>query len=247
MNWVELLRYLPRWLLTFLAASVVAVIIYAMAVARCTTEIFGLSFGPKRLCETEVAASPSAAGPSLPVGAIIAYPGIAPGVTLPAEWQLCAGQPLKSAEFPELFRVIQKRYGSGAAGTNGEDFNLPDYRGLFLRGVDDGSGLDPDAAQRVDPTNKSRTLGNAVGSYQEDELDSHDHPTVVTDPQHVHNFKETVAGGHGFESGTARGVSGERSRVTEAASSRIGVTVQARGGQETRPRNIYAHFAIRVR
>jgi hypothetical protein len=38
---------------------------------------------------------------------------------------------MKSVDFRELFRVIQQRYGTGADGKNGEDFNLPDYRGLY--------------------------------------------------------------------------------------------------------------------
>lgn len=50
----------------------------------------------------------------------------------------------------------------------------PDLRGMFLRGWDDGRGLDPDAADRLDPT-FTNTVGDVLGSVQESAVEDHTH------------------------------------------------------------------------
>ncbi|HSG30330.1 MAG TPA: hypothetical protein VLB82_02175 [Thermodesulfobacteriota bacterium] len=56
----------------------------------------------------------------------------------------------------------------------------PDLRGMFIRGWDDGRGLDPDSADRLDPT-FTNTVGDVVGSVQSDALQQHGHliPLIV--------------------------------------------------------------------
>jgi hypothetical protein len=72
---------------------------------------------------TEIAAVVTAA---LPVGALLAYPG----VTAPTGWLLCTGGSYPTATYPDLFGIIA--YSHGGAGAN---FNVPDYRGMYLRGT----------------------------------------------------------------------------------------------------------------
>lgn len=50
----------------------------------------------------------------------------------------------------------------------------PDLRGMFLRGLDDGRGLDPDAAARLDPT-FTNVVGDVLGSVQESAVQEHTH------------------------------------------------------------------------
>lgn len=52
----------------------------------------------------------------------------------------------------------------------------PDLRGMFLRGWDDGRGLDPDAAARLDPT-FTNVVGDVLGSVQNDAVQDHQHTT----------------------------------------------------------------------
>lgn len=62
-------------------------------------------------------------------------------------------------------------YGQGTGSTG--SFRIPDYRGLFLRGADEGAGMDPDAAERTAPTG-SGTF-NGVGSLQCDAFEERTH------------------------------------------------------------------------
>jgi len=93
------------------------------------------------------------------------------GAELPegtVSWMLCQGQALKSSEYPELFGVLRNIYGDGIDSESTQrigDFNLPDYRGVFLRSVDAGRGLDKDIPDRQSHL-AGGTKGDEVGSYQ---------------------------------------------------------------------------------
>ena len=73
-----------------------------------------------------------------------------PKATPPEGFLLMNGQSITQAQYPILFSL----YGS----------NLPDMRGVFTRGWDNGRGFDP---------------GRALLSYQADELKSHNHATTI--------------------------------------------------------------------
>lgn len=77
-------------------------------------------------------------------------------------WLYCNGSTISRTKYSELFQVIGTIHGSG---DNISTFNLPDYRGTFLRGVDQGSKNDPDAANRIAASPGGNT-GDAVGSMQ---------------------------------------------------------------------------------
>jgi hypothetical protein len=82
---------------------------------------------------------------NVPVGCISAIPG--DGQPNPKYWVACDGASLeRTGAFAALF---------GACGTiwglsDSDHFNLPDMRGMFLRGTDfSGNGVDPDRNNRV--------------------------------------------------------------------------------------------------
>lgn len=82
-----------------------------------------------------------------PVGAVVAYAGSSAGVSVEAwGWMLCDGRALAARIYPELFAVLGYQYG-GADDT----FQLPDYRGCFLRGHDGGAGGDIALGESTDP------------------------------------------------------------------------------------------------
>jgi phage-related tail fiber protein len=85
----------------------------------------------------------------LPLGTIIAYSGNIDDesrhVLADTGWLVCDGKEVNRSTYRALYLVIGEIHGHGD-GIN--TFNLPDYRGYFLRGVDAGAGRDPDATSR---------------------------------------------------------------------------------------------------
>ncbi|MES2449966.1 MAG: phage tail protein [Pseudomonadota bacterium] len=111
---------------------------------------------------------------NLPVGSVSAYAGaIDPGQGTGLEawgWMLCDGRSLAAAHYPQLFATLGYLYG-GREGA----FNIPDYRGAFLRGVDHGSGNDPDASSRTAPHGGvAGGVGSTQASTFQDHGQSHD-------------------------------------------------------------------------
>nr|VFK58489.1 MAG: Phage Tail Collar Domain [Candidatus Kentron sp. TUN]VFK61639.1 MAG: Phage Tail Collar Domain [Candidatus Kentron sp. TUN]VFK67353.1 MAG: Phage Tail Collar Domain [Candidatus Kentron sp. TUN] len=94
---------------------------------------------------------------ALPVGSILFVPmSYAPSLFLKAN-----GAALSTSAYPELFAVIGYTFG-GSGGT----FYLPDLRGEFIRGLDDGRGVDG---------------GRSLGSYQSSQNLSHAHTVYLSE------------------------------------------------------------------
>jgi microcystin-dependent protein len=75
----------------------------------------------------------------------------------PAGWLKANGAAVSRTTYAALFSAIGTTFGVGDGSTT---FNVPDLRGEFIRGWDDGRGIDS---------------GRAFGSAQADELKSHTH------------------------------------------------------------------------
>lgn len=75
----------------------------------------------------------------------------------PNGWLKCNGAAISRITYEKLFKKIGTRYGIGD-GIN--SFNIPDLRGEFIRGFDDGKGIDN---------------GRIFASNQDDLLRSHSH------------------------------------------------------------------------
>lgn len=88
-----------------------------------------------------------------PVGEIFFFAKSTP----PEHALACDGAAVSRAAYPELFREIGTTFGSGDGSTT---FNVPDLRGEFVRGWDNGRGVDS---------------GRTIGSSQQDEIISHKH------------------------------------------------------------------------
>lgn len=187
-------------------------------------------------------------------GTVMAWPA----ATAPAGWLECNGAAISRTTYAELFAAIGTTYGAGDGSTT---FNLPDYRGEFLRGFANGSSNDPDRATR---TNRGDgTTGDAVGTKQSGETEAHTHAASLTvaatgstsmAPDHVHSYGIPAtsvfygAGGSGtvWSSTTTPTTSGPAGAHTHTVS----VTGTAAGttnpsiGDETRPRNIAVMWII---
>lgn len=62
-----------------------------------------------------------------------------PASVVPAGWLECDGSPISRATYADLFTAIGTNYGAGDGSTT---FDLPDLRGEFVRGFDNGRGVD---------------------------------------------------------------------------------------------------------
>ena len=171
----------------------------------------------------------AALGWLMPVGTLIAYAG----ATRPAGFLACEGAVVLRSLYPDLFSMIGTSHGDGShtyngipTGFAGTHFNLPDYRGRFLRGVDAGLGRDPDATSRTELATGGNA-GDRVGSVQLDDFKSHRHGirVVNTDP-----------GGPP--------VSIDSTPATTPAST-LPLEIDASGGLETRPYNVYVKYLIK--
>lgn len=94
----------------------------------------------------------------LPVGTVIYLAGS----TVPTGFLKCNGAELLRSVYTDLFSAIGDAYGAGDGSTS---FLLPDLRGEFIRGWDDGRGIDS---------------GRALGSAQDDAFQGHAHDIVVS-------------------------------------------------------------------
>jgi len=100
-----------------------------------------------------------------PAGMIVPFAG--PAENIPAGWLLCDGAAVSRSDYSNLYSAIGVSWGTG---DNSTTFNVPDLRGMFLRGVSGDSGNDPDADSRVVLTDNGGNTGNNVGSYQGDAI-----------------------------------------------------------------------------
>lgn len=162
------------------------------------------------------------------VGTVIAFFGTPANV--PAGYLLCDGASLSRSTYARLFNVIGTANGTADV----LSFNVPDLRGMFLRGVDGATANDPDAGART-AANAGGNTGDNVGSAQSDTIDAHQHLTNINTPGN--------GGGGAF--GSSIGVSthyvmwGSNEGVTYAAKT------SSIGGSETRPKNVYCYYIIK--
>ncbi|ENQ3443339.1 tail fiber protein [Escherichia coli] len=154
-------------------------------------------------------------GSALPVGVPVPWPS----ATLPEGWLKCHGAAFSSEMYPKLAKAYP---------TN----KLPDLRGEFIRGWDDGRGID---------------AARALLSIQNGMLEKHRHIVVANDGYDTKDewelatiFKKTYTQGRGLDA-TNTGGSLIPSPTLHSRGS-IGNT----GGSETRPRNIAFNYIVRA-
>ncbi len=158
----------------------------------------------------------------IPTGSIQPFGGVS-GL-LPAGWLLCDGSAVSRAVYSDLFAIIGENFGAGDGVTT---FHLPDLRGRFVRGTDNGAGNDPDAAVRT-ASNIGGNTGDAVGSVQNDNIIDHQHSlSYQTGAGNGNNITTSS----GFYNGNSTGIS-------------LGLTDNF-GGSETRPKNISVNYIIK--
>jgi len=79
------------------------------------------------------------------------------GGSIPTGYLECDGSAISRVSYSALFSLISTLYGVGDGSTT---FNIPDLRGEFIRGWDNGRGID---------------IGRSLADVQLDEYKSHNH------------------------------------------------------------------------
>ena len=170
-----------------------------------------------------------------PVGTVIWYAS----TSIPTGYLMCDGSAVSRSTYASLFAVIGTTYG---AGDGSNTFLIPDLRGEFIRGFDNGKGTDN---------------GRSFASLQSDDQKSHTHTATVTTSSTsltgtITKISEsfnhgggatgvfTKTGGidvwgtpSGVDTSPAGGVSFDGTHTHT-----VTPTIQNTGGTETRPRNV---------
>jgi microcystin-dependent protein len=172
---------------------------------------------------TQVAAAIAAMITSAHIGSVAAFATS----SAPTGWLKCNGAELDRTVYADLFAVIGTTFGAGDGSTT---FNLPDLRGEFVRGFDDGRGIDG---------------GRVFGSSQSDEYKQHDHQPLAL-------YGGLPSGGMEATSSrfamTYYNISSSLIEISSTGSwsgYSAGAAVTLEGGNETRPRNVALLFCIK--
>lgn len=185
-----------------------------------------------------------AADNGVPPGTIVPFAG--PKGNVPSGWLYCDGASYATTGmYGKLFAAVGFSWGSD----NGK-FRVPDLRGYFLRGASDGTGVDPDRAGRTAKYGGGST-GDAVGSYQGGDIQSHNHG--VNDPGHAHGYWDiyySESGGpqpvpNNLGSSSTDGDNGGYQMHRGSDSATTNISIQNSGGNETRPVNANVIFIVK--
>ena len=156
------------------------------------------------------------AGLQVPIASIHAFAT----QTVPADYLICDGSAVSRAEYAELFAALGTVWGEGDGSTT---FNIPDLRGEFLRGFDDGRGVD---------------AGRVFASEQEGAFQEHQHKNgMAEDGTNLFVYGASQDDLPGAATGTT---DGDGPPITYQGLTSI------EGGNETRPRNVAVTYAIKA-
>ena len=169
--------------------------------------------------------------------------------SVPAGYLECNGAAVSRTTYSALFTVIGTQYGSGNGSST---FNLPDLRGEFVRGFDNGRGVDS---------------GRSMASFQDHDNRAHTHSytnsgITVSGANHNHNIRGfslqpsianvgiTLGSGQGYQIGyrtndnvlTGQAV---KNSGNLSMSGNVGITISD-SGSEAKPRNIAMMYIIRI-
>ncbi|MCG8476098.1 MAG: phage tail protein [Cytophagales bacterium] len=162
---------------------------------------------------------------SVPIGSIVSYGGPVNNAQIASladqGWLFCDGGAYDQQQYEGLYGIIGKAYGGDET-----HFNVPDLRGRFARGVDNGSKNDPDADSRTASASGGNN-GDSVGSYQDDEFKSHKHDINLWWRSFEGDFSKT------------------KDQVYDNKGAETGYSGST-GGNETRPKNVYVNWIIKA-
>ena len=161
--------------------------------------------------------------------------------TAPSGYLECDGSAVSRTTYADLFAIIGTTWGEGNGSST---FNVPDLRGEFVRGWDDGRGVDS---------------GRSFASSQSDQNKQHNHGVSdgghnhgINDPGHIHQVEYSNSdSGDGVIEESGTGLSGTEPTLSATTGITInnattGISINNDGGSEARPRNIAMMYVIKT-
>jgi len=215
------------------------------------------AFGRTLLASNTLADATTALGVAnlalVPTGAVIP---MAANV-VPSGYLACNGQTVSRLSFANLFAVLGTTYGAGDGSTT---FRLPDLRGEFVRGHDDGRGVDTGRVfgstqgQDVQPHNHlasssstASTTVNSAGSHAHTSYDYYWALYSLTfdnnDPAYGYGWNVNPNALNNVARSTEVGGAHSHSASTSVATT---TAVSNSTGTETRPRNVALLYCIKT-
>lgn len=159
--------------------------------------------------------------PAVPAGYVKADGTLYSRAIFSGLWDACKETAILDTDW------LAGHYTAFSLGDGATTFRVPDLRGVFLRGVDGGSGHDPDAASRLG--------GDAPGSLQEDAVGEH---------CHLNGFSMVESGTfYGVEES---GLASVKRREGADSSSTTSPKTSTVGEGDTRPKNTGVHWIFKV-
>lgn len=169
----------------------------------------------------------STKGISVPVGCVLPYAGrLNNSQLMNIGWSICNGVSLPKRQYEELFGAL-----GTSNGAKGDTFNLPDYGGFFLRGVDPTGSVDKDAKDRK-PAAEGGADGPRPGSVEAYATARARTPFTTAGLAHIPTDNHYAYNGINADMLLD---GGQRTFVSNAG-----------GDKETRPINAYVQFIIKL-
>lgn len=159
----------------------------------------------------------------LPAGCIMPFAG----TSAPTSWVACDGSAISRTTYATLFAAIGTTWGSGDGSTT---FNVPDLRGMFVRGTGTNGTY-------------GTAVGQAVGTYAADTYLNHNH--AITDPGHTHSY---YIWGERRQSDGSQSSFWANEQYSSTLSNTTGITINnsTTGGTETKPKNYGVLYIIKT-
>lgn len=168
-----------------------------------------------QLATTGFVARAILSAPQAPAGAVLSFAM----ASAPDGWLKCNGAAVSRTAYAKLFAAIGTLFGAGDGATT---FNLPDLRGEFLRGWDDGRGAD---------------AGRALGSPQGDAIRN-----ITGQTSHARSWGGAISGAF-YQSGDLSAPSGSGS--ANGTTSTFDAARVVPTANENRPRNVALLLCIK--
>lgn len=162
----------------------------------------------------------------IPSGAVMYFAG----QTAPTGWLKANGAAVSRTAYAALFAAIGTTYGTGDGRTT---FNLPDLRGEFVRGWDDGRGIDSRRALGSGQSDAIRNITGKIDSGQNGALQLFDYIETTGAFGVEKSWKQWTAESNSGNDNIPRAITFDASRVVPTAN-------------ENRPRNIALLACIKI-